>query len=78
MAMATTEPRTGAAGTPVERLRSLTDTDVTIITVHGPVTGSVLSCTRLSVWLISDDVDHVIPISEIVDVVDGMQHRPAA
>ena len=77
MPMATTDSRTGAAGTPVERLRSSTDTDVTIITSHGPVTGSVLSCTRGSVWLISDDEDHVIPIAEILDVVDVAEQRSA-
>ncbi len=77
MAMATTDTTTGAAGTPVERLRSLTDTDVTLTTTLGSVTGSVLSCTRLSVWLISDDEDHVIAIDDILDVVVH-EARPAA
>lgn len=58
-----------AQGGHVERLRSLTDTEVTITTDEGTFSGSVLSCTRLSVWLICDDVDHVIAVDEILDVV---------
>lgn len=68
---ATTERSVGASaqGGHVERLRSLTDTEVTITTDEGTFSGSVLSCTRLSVWLICDDVDHVIAVDEILDVV---------
>ena len=67
--MANTTTPHGSVGSPVERLRTLTDTDVTVTTFDGPVTGSVLSCTRLSVWLIAGDEDHVIPLDEILDVV---------
>ena len=49
----------------VERLRSLHDAEVTITTHDGSFTGTVLSCTRLSVWLISDDEDVVLAIDEI-------------
>ncbi len=58
-----------APGGHVERLRSLTDTEVTVTTHEGTFSGSVLSCTRLSVWLICDDVDHVIAVDDILDVV---------
>lgn len=54
---------------PAERLRSLVDVEVTVTTHDGRFTGSILSCTRLSVWLIgSDDDDAVIPLDEILDV----------
>lgn len=68
---ATTTRSVGARpqGGHVERLRSLTDTEVTIITEDGTFSGSVLSCTRLSVWLICDDVDHVIALDEILELV---------
>lgn len=58
-----------AQGGHVERLRSLTDTEVTITTDEGTFSGSVLSCTRLSVWLICDDIDLVIAVDDIVEVV---------
>ncbi len=55
---------------PVERLRSLTDTTVTLITCDGEVCGSVVSCCRTSVWLIgADDHDVVVPLDDIVDVI---------
>ncbi len=74
--MASPEP-CGVIGSPVERLRSLTDTDVTLITDDGEVRGSVLSCTRSSVWLVGgDDVDVVVPIDRILEVVSA--RRPAA
>lgn len=75
MFMATTATSNGSAGTPVEQLRSLTDTDVTVTTHEGSLTGRVLSCTKLSVWIISDDEDFVIALDEIVRVVE---HHTAA
>ncbi len=72
MTMANTE----AIGAPAERLRSLTDTDVTITTHEGHFTGSVLSCTRLSVWLVCGDDDVVVALDDIVDVVE--HHRAVA
>lgn len=68
---ATTERSVGARarGGHVERLRSLVDTAVTVTTDHGSFSGAVLSCTRRSVWLICDDVDHVIAVDDILDVV---------
>ena len=68
--MAITGTAHGSVGSPVERLRSLTDADVTITTSEGEVTGTVLSCTRLSVWLVCDDVDVVLVLDEVVDVVE--------
>lgn len=54
---------------PAERLRSLVDVEVTVHTHDGSFTGSILSCTRLSVWLIgADDEDAVIPLDEIIGV----------
>lgn len=73
MTMANTE----AIGAPVERLRSLTDTEVTITTHDGHFfTGSVLSCTRLSVWLVCGDDDVVVALDEIIGVVE--HHRAVA
>ena len=66
--MAITGPALGSLGSPVERLRSLTDTVVTISTLDGDVTGTVLSCTRLSVWLVCDDVDVVLMLDEVTHV----------
>lgn len=77
MPMATTAPNPGSVGSPVARLRSLADTDVTVTTQAGQVTGSVLSCTRTSVWLICGDDDVVIAMSDIVDVAEA-GHRSAA
>ena len=59
----------GSVGSPVERLRSLTDTDVTITTPDGEVTGTVLSCTRVSVWLVCDDVDTVLLLDDVVEIL---------
>jgi hypothetical protein len=67
--MAITGATHGSVGSPVERLRSLTDTDVTITTCEGQVTGTVLSCTRISVWLVCDDVDTVLLLDEIVEIL---------
>ncbi len=54
---------------PAERLRSLVDVDVTLVTTRGTFRGSILNCTRLSVWLIgADDDDAVIPLDEILDI----------
>lgn len=75
--MASPETAPGVIGSPVERLRSLTDTDVTLITYDGEVKGSVLSCTRSSVWLVGgDDIDVVVPVDEILDVISS--HASAA
>lgn len=60
---------------PVERLRSLTDTTVTLITCDGEVTGTVVSCCRSSVWLIgADDLDVVVPLDEIREIGTGDVH----
>ena len=67
--MAITGTAHGSVGSPVEQLRSLTDTDVTITTYDGEVTGTVLSCTHLSVWLVCDDTDVVLMLDEVTDVV---------
>ena len=69
MVMAITGTAHGSVGSPVERLRSLTDADVTITTADGQVRGTVLSCTRLSVWLVCDDVDIVLVLDEVIEVV---------
>ena len=75
--MAITASAHGSVGSPVERLRSLTDTDVTITTHHGEVTGTVLSCTRLSVWLVCDDVDTVLLLDEIVEILPSRRASAA-
>ena len=67
--MAITGTAHGSVGSPVERLRSLTDTDVTLTTFDGEVRGVVLSCTHLSVWLVCDDTDVVLMLDEVLDVV---------
>lgn len=51
-----------------EQLRSLHDAEVTVTTYDGSFTGTVLSCTRLSVWLISDDEDVVLALDEVTSV----------
>jgi hypothetical protein len=75
--MAITGSAHGSLGSPVERLRSLTDTDVTITTHDGEVTGTVLSCTRVSVWLVVDDLDVVVCLDDIVEIT-GAGHASAA
>jgi hypothetical protein len=75
--MAITASAPGSLGSPVERLRSLTDTDVTITTHDGGVTGTVLSCTRVSVWLVVDDLDVVVSLDDIV-AITGAGHASAA
>ncbi len=70
MSMADTATTPGSLGAPVTQLKSLTDELVTVTTDHGQVTGTVLSCTRLSVWLIAgDDADVVVALDEITDLV---------
>ncbi len=76
MSMANTATTPGSLGAPVTRLKSLTDHLVTVTTEHTQVTGTVLSCTRLSVWLICDDIDVVISLDEITSLVE--HERPAA
>lgn len=71
--MADTATTSGSLGAPVTQLKSLTDQLVTVTTDHGQVTGTVLSCTRLSVWLIADDDDVVVHLDEIT----GLVHHPA-
>jgi hypothetical protein len=69
MPMANTAPTSGSAGAPVTQLKALVDQLVTVTTGHGAVTGVVLSCTRLSVWIVSgDDVDVVVALDEITAV----------
>ncbi len=72
--MADTATTPGSLGAPVTQLKSLTDQLVTVTTDHGQVTGVVLSCTRLSVWLIAGDDDVVVALDEITDLV----HHPAS
>ena len=70
MHMADTATTPGSLGAPVSQLKSLTDQLVTVTTAHGQVTGTVLSCTRLSVWLVAgDDADVVLALDDIIDVV---------
>ncbi len=69
MTMANSPRTSRSVGTPVDELRSLTDADVTVTTLDGSVTGTVLSCTRLSVWLVCDDTDVVIGLDTIIGVV---------
>jgi hypothetical protein len=74
MGMADTATTLGSLGAPVSQLKSLTDQLVTVTTDHGDVTGTVLSCTRQSVWLVAgDDADVVVALDEITRLV----HHPA-
>lgn len=73
MAMADTATTPGSPGAPVAQLKTLVDQLVTVTTVRGEVTGVVLSCTRLSVWLIAGDDDVVVALDEIT----SLQHHPA-
>jgi aspartate/glutamate racemase len=65
MAMADTATTAGSPGAPVTQLKSLVDQLVTVTTGQGEVTGVVLSCTRLSVWLVVDDDDVVVALRDI-------------
>jgi len=70
MAMANTATTPGSPGAPVAQLRSLVDQLVTVTTHDGEVTGVVLSCTRLSIWIVGDDdVDVVVAVDEITGLV---------
>lgn len=74
--MADTATTSGSLGAPVSQLKALADQLVTVTTDHGDVTGTVLSCTRQSVWLVaSDDVDVVVALDEITALV---HHHPGA
>jgi hypothetical protein len=63
MHMADTATTPGSLGAAVSHLKSLTDQLVTVTTANGQVTGTVLSCTRTSVWLVAtDDADVVVAL----------------
>jgi hypothetical protein len=54
---------------PVSQLKALVNQLVTVTTPGAHVTGVVLSCTRLSVWLVAaDDVDVVVPQADITSL----------
>jgi len=68
--MADTATTSGSLGAPVAQLKSLTGRLVTVTTDRDEVTGTVLSCTRQSVWLVAgDDVDVVVALDDITAVV---------
>ena len=73
MAMANTATTAGSPGAPVAQLKTLVDQLVTVTTGWGEVTGVVLSCTRLSVWLVVGDDDVVVSLGDITAL-----HQPAA
>ena len=73
MAMANTATTAGSAGAPVAQLKAMVDQLVTVTTGEGEVTGVVLSCTRLSVWLVVGDDDVVLALDEIT----SLQHHAA-
>ena len=57
-----------------QELRHLVGTTVTVHTGHGDLHGTLLSCTRSSLWLVDDrEDDVVVPIADVVTV-----HRDAA
>jgi hypothetical protein len=77
MAMADTATTAGSPGAPVSQLKALADQLVTVTTEQGEVTGTVLSCTRQSVWLVcDDDLDVVVALGSITALVPHA--RPAA
>ncbi len=52
-----------------QELRHLVGTMVTVHTGNGDLHGTLLSCTRSSLWLVADGEDDVVvPISEVVTV----------
>jgi hypothetical protein len=68
MAMANTATTAGSPGAPVAQLKTLVDQLVTVTTGQGEVTGVVLSCTRLSVWLVVGDDDVVVARRDITSL----------
>lgn len=68
MAMANTATTPGSPGAPVAQLKTLLDQVVTVTTGQGEVTGVVLSCTRLSVWLVAGDDDVVVALDAITSL----------
>lgn len=68
MAMANTATTSGFPGAPIAQLKTLLDQVVTLTTARGEVTGVVLSCTRLSVWLVVDDDDVVVALADITSL----------
>lgn len=65
MAMANSATTPGSPGAPAAQLKTLLDQLVTVTTAGGEVTGVVLSCTRLSVWLVVGDDDVVVARRDI-------------
>jgi len=78
MAMANTATTAGSPGAPVAQLKALVDQLVTVTTGWGDVTGVVLSCTRLSVWLVVDDDDVVVALDHITALRQHPAGRAAA
>lgn len=77
MTMADTAATAGSIGAPVTQLKALADQLVTVTTEQGEVTGTVLSCTRQSVWLVcAGDLDVVVALDDITALVS--HSRPAA
>lgn len=75
MTMANTASTARSFEAPVAQLKSLVNQLVTVTTADGDVTGVVLSCTRLSVWIVVRDDDIVVPVDHITSV---HQHGTAA
>ena len=65
MTMAHTATTARSFEAPVAQLKSLVNQLVTVTTAGGEVTGVVLSCTRLSVWLVVGDDDVVVARRDI-------------
>ena len=68
MAMANTATTPRSPGAPVAQLKTLLGQVVTVSTGQGEVTGVVLSCTRVSVWLVAGDDDVVVALDDITCV----------
>lgn len=68
MAMANSATTPGSPGAPAAQLKTLLDQLVTLTTGQGEVTGVVLSCTRLSVWLVAGDDDVVVALDDITSL----------
>jgi hypothetical protein len=59
----------GVAGVSVPALRTLVGTEVAVDTATEHLEGTLLSCTRRSLWIVSgDDVDHVVAVPGLVSV----------
>lgn len=56
------------AGVSVPALRTLVGSEVVVDTTTEHLEGTLLSCTRRSLWIVAGDVDHVVAVPGVVAV----------